>query len=192
MIPGVNIENIIAATHLGVEFDPAGLKDALGGDATADAPFEGLVLKQDSLRTAVLLFSTGRLVSTGARDFETVEASFKDALRRLRKAGLRTTSSVEVDILNIIASGGLDQKLSLQDVAGRAKGVRASYDPKIFEGLEMVLGETPEGTTATVLLFPSGRMVFTGTTTQASLELAVERTAAVLAEAGDSIYAKGA
>jgi TATA-box binding protein (TBP) (component of TFIID and TFIIIB) len=192
MIPGVSIENIIAATHLGVEFDPAELREGLGEDAVSEAPFDGLVLRQEGLRTAMLMFATGRLVSTGARDFETVEASFKDALARLKKAGVSSTRSIDVDVLNIIASGGLDQKLRLEDIAGRTKGVRVSYDPNIFEGLEMVLGETPEGTTASVLLFRSGRMVFTGTTTQRSLELAVERTAEVLANAGDGIFAKGA
>ena len=47
---------------------------------------------------------------------------------------------------------------------------------------------TPEGTTATVLLFSSGRMVFTGATTLESLEMITDATAHLLASAGDGIF----
>jgi len=71
------------------------------------------------------------------------------------------------------------------------KGVTARYEPAVFEGLVLDLGPSPEGTGMTAILFGSGKVVLSGATTQETLELAVKRTAEILAKAGVKVYAAG-
>jgi transcription initiation factor TFIID TATA-box-binding protein len=189
MIPELTIENIIASTHLGSGFDLEQVREGLGPDVAREAPFDGLVLEQAGYRTVMLLFTRGRLVCTGARNFNTLERAIADAVTRLKDCGVDAGGVVDVDVLNIIASATLGDGLRLERLRDRAKDVEARYDPDYFEGLEMELTVGPKDEPVTVLLFESGRMVFTGATEVETLEAALERTAELLAEAGDGIYA---
>ena len=136
----------------------------------------------------MLLFAGGRLVSTGARDFDTLERAFARALKTLRSAGLDVVSTIDVDVLNIVASGKIRSGLSLDALARNGKELGARFDPEYFEGLEMKLDGGGDAGPVTLLWFSSGKVVFSGATDMDGLDRSVQMAAEFLASAGDEAF----
>jgi transcription initiation factor TFIID TATA-box-binding protein len=83
-----------------------------------------------------------------------------------------------LSIENVVASAGIDQELDLEQLAGDIS--QTEFNPGQFPGL-LYRTENPE---TTVLIFPSGKMVCTGATSQADAQTAFENVSQQISSLG--------
>jgi len=86
----VEVQNIVASANLGASLNLHAIALALGLEKVEYEPeqFPGLVYRLREPRVVVLLFSSGRLVCTGARKREQVEMAIQYIGGELEKRGL--------------------------------------------------------------------------------------------------------
>jgi transcription initiation factor TFIID TATA-box-binding protein len=88
--PVIEVQNIVASSDLEQEINLNAIAISLGLEKVEYEPeqFPGLVYRIDVPKVVVLLFGSGKLVCTGARKPQDVEAAVKKITEELRAAGL--------------------------------------------------------------------------------------------------------
>jgi transcription initiation factor TFIID TATA-box-binding protein len=88
--PKVEVQNIVASSDLGQEINLNAIAISLGLERVEYEPeqFPGLVYRLDSPKVVVLLFGSGKLVCTGAKKPQDVEAAVSKITEELKAAGL--------------------------------------------------------------------------------------------------------
>ena len=79
--------------------------------------FPGLVIRIKDPKTSALIFSSGKVVCTGARTIEKVQESIKKIIKSLEKINIKIKVKPEIKIQNIVASGGVGMVLNLNELA---------------------------------------------------------------------------
>lgn len=88
--PVIEVQNIVASSDLEQEINLNAIAISLGLEKVEYEPeqFPGLVYRIDVPKVVVLLFGSGKLVCTGARKPQDVEAAVSKITEELRGAGL--------------------------------------------------------------------------------------------------------
>jgi len=88
--PKIEVQNIVASSDLEQEINLNAIAISLGLEKVEYEPeqFPGLVYRIDEPKVVVLLFGSGKLVCTGARKPQDVEAAVNKITEELRAAGL--------------------------------------------------------------------------------------------------------
>ncbi len=88
--PKIEVQNIVASSDLGAKINLNAIAISLGLEKVEYEPeqFPGLVYRIDKPKVVVLLFGSGKLVCTGARKPEDVEAAVDKITEELKAAGL--------------------------------------------------------------------------------------------------------
>jgi transcription initiation factor TFIID TATA-box-binding protein len=131
--------------------------------------FPGLVIRIKEPKTSALVFSSGKIVCTGARTMEEVDESIKQIIKSLEKINVKVKITPVITIQNIVASGEIGIMLNLNELAMKLENTE--YEPEQFPGLVYKLRDCQ----ATFLLFSNGKIVCTGTKSQKAIEVAVEK-----------------
>jgi transcription initiation factor TFIID TATA-box-binding protein len=90
IVPKIEVQNIVASSDLGAQINLNAIAISLGLEKVEYEPeqFPGLVYRIDVPKVVVLLFGSGKLVCTGARKPEDVEAAVDKITEELKAAGL--------------------------------------------------------------------------------------------------------
>ncbi len=131
--------------------------------------FPGLVIRIKDPKTSALIFSSGKIVCTGARSLEKVHESIKKIIKSLEKINIKIKIKPEVTIQNIVASGSIGMDLNLNVLAMKLNNTE--YEPEQFPGLVYKLPELR----ATFLLFSNGKIVCTGTKSEEQVHHALKQ-----------------
>ena len=131
--------------------------------------FPGLVIRIKEPKTSALIFSSGKIVCTGARSMDKVEESIKKIIKSLEKINVKITIKPEIKIQNIVASGTVGMDLNLNTLAMKLDNTE--YEPEQFPGLVYKLPQAK----ATFLLFSNGKVVCTGTKSEAEVHKALDK-----------------
>jgi transcription initiation factor TFIID TATA-box-binding protein len=88
--PEITVQNTVASSDLGQKINLNVIAITLGLDRVEYEPeqFPGLVYRMDEPKVVLLLFGSGKLVCTGARRPQDVEAAVDKITEELKKAGL--------------------------------------------------------------------------------------------------------
>ena len=88
--PEIKVNNIVATSDLEQKINLSVMAITLGLDKVEYEPeqFPGLVYRLNEPKVVVLLFSSGKMVCTGSRTTQDVEAAFDNVTESLRSAGL--------------------------------------------------------------------------------------------------------
>jgi transcription initiation factor TFIID TATA-box-binding protein len=176
----LRIENIVATTNLGMEFDLQTISKALKGAQYDTERFPGLVYRIESPKTAILLFRSGKVVCTGAKNLDEVRNAIDQLVKRLKATGVPVSCKPVITVQNIVASADLGCVINLNSIAVSLSLEKVEYEPEQFPGLVYRL-DSPK---VVVLLFGSGKMVCTGARKAEDVDLAVERISKELRDAG--------
>ncbi len=177
---GLKIENVVASSSMEAKIDLVKASKVLEGSEYDKEKFPGLVFRIKDPKTAILLFSSGKVVCTGGKTLEDAEVSVNTIKGLLNEHGLETSEEVDVTVQNIVASYGLGQELNLNSVAMTLGLERVEYEPEQFPGLVY----RPRDCDVVLLLFGSGNMVCTGGKNVPALEEAVDTVKHELKKAG--------
>ena len=167
--PQVEIQNVVATADLNQRLALDAILDVTPGATFNPERFPGLVYKLKKPKTTTLLFSSGKMVCTGAKSTRSARTAIARIVGELKGNGVIIIASPDVKIENVVASGDLYGAIDLENVAERL--FRTMYEPEQFPGLVYRMTE-PE---AVLLVFASGRFVCTGTKTETDVNLAVEK-----------------
>ncbi|MBI4151135.1 TATA-box-binding protein, partial [Candidatus Woesearchaeota archaeon] len=108
-------------------------------------------------KTSALVFSSGKIVCTGAKSMKKVKESIDAIIKNIAKIKIRITIKPVIKVQNMVASGSINMDLNLNRLAMTLE--HTEYEPEQFPGLVYKLPSTH----ATFLLFSNGKVVCTGT-----------------------------
>ena len=172
----IKIENIVASASIGKDIELSEVKEALPDVTFNREQFPGLVFKLKDPKTAALIFSSGKLVCTGAKSIDDSKLAIKKTVDLMREKDKDIPHKFEIKIQNIVASANLQSTLNLEAVALELEDTE--YEPEQFPGLVYRLSDP----TVVLLLFGSGKVVCTGAKTKKDARLGVENAKARLSE----------
>ncbi len=152
----IRIENVVASVSLGINIPLEEIVSMLDTTEYEPEQFPGLVYRLQKPKAAALIFSSGKIVCTGARSVEDVEVVFKKIISMIRKAGIKVPRNYKINVENIVASAKLPSTLNLDLIAFELEN--SEYEPEQFPGLVYRM-DKPK---VAFLLFGSGKIVCTG------------------------------
>ena len=165
----IEVVNIVVSTSLEHDIPLEKMAATLSNTEYNPEQFPGLVIRIREPKTSALIFSSGKVVCTGARSMEKVEESIEKIIKSLKKIGIEITIKPKISIQNIVASGSVGMDLNLNVLAMKLDNTE--YEPEQFPGLVYKLNEAK----ATFLLFSNGKIVCTGTKSEQEVHDALDK-----------------
>jgi len=172
----IEVVNIVVSSSLEHDIPLEKMATVLSNTEYNPEQFPGLVIRIKEPKTSALIFSSGKIVCTGARNMEGVEGCIKKIIKSLEKINVKITITPEITIQNIVASGSIGMDLNLNTLAMKLRNTE--YEPEQFPGLVYKVNvKDTEGKVfkATFLLFTNGKIVCTGTKSEENVHLAVDK-----------------
>lgn len=170
----IRIVNIVVSTSLEHDVPLEKMAAVLPNTEYNPEQFPGLVIRIKEPKTSALIFSSGKVVCTGADTLEKVDQSIEKIIEALKKININITIKPEITVQNVVASGSIGMDLNLNKLAMRLDNTE--YEPEQFPGLVFKLMEAK----ATFLLFSNGKIVCTGTKSREQVMSAVDKLITVL------------
>ena len=164
----ITIENVVASATLNQRIDLAAVVRVFPYVEYRPEQFPGLVYRLKKPRTATLIFSTGKMVCTGAKNERQARKAILKVVDDLKKNGIVIVGRPEIEIVNIVASAGLGGFIDLEKCALSLE--RMMYEPEQFPGLIYRMSEPK----TVLLLFSTGKIVCTGARKEIDVETAVK------------------
>jgi transcription initiation factor TFIID TATA-box-binding protein len=172
----INIENVVASATLNQKVDLNAVVKSYPGVEYRPEQFPGLVFRLKRPKTATLIFSSGKMVCTGAKSEKEARRAVMKVIKELKKGGIIIISKPELKIQNIVASGILGGLVDLEKAAFSLG--KTMYEPEQFPGLIYRM-EEPK---VVILLFASGKLVCTGAKKEQDVYDAVQKLHVLLEE----------
>jgi transcription initiation factor TFIID TATA-box-binding protein len=163
----INIENVVATAALHQNIDLNSIVRIFPGVEYRPEQFPGLVYHLRKPKTTTLLFSSGKMVCTGAKSERQARRAVIKVVDELKRNGVVILSKPETQIQNMVASVGLGGRVDLEKVTYSLK--RTMYEPEQFPGLIYRM-EDPK---VVILIFSSGKLVCTGAKREGDVHRAV-------------------
>ena len=152
----IKIENIVASASLDIRIPLEKMVEVLEGAEYEPEQFPGLVYRVKDPKAAILIFSSGKIVCTGARSIADVRKSVEKVAKVMRAAKIGEPKNYSIQIENIVASAQIPARLDLDKIAFGSEN--SEYEPDQFPGLVYRMKDP----NATLLLFGSGKVICTG------------------------------
>ncbi len=138
--------------------------------------FPGLVFRLKKPKTTTLIFSSGKMVCTGAKSEKMAKSAVSKVVRELKKADFIIRGSPKIEIVNIVGTANVGGMVDLAAASDILDNIM--YEPEQFPGLIYRLGEPK----VVILVFGSGKMVLTGAKWEDQVNEAVEKITSILIE----------
>jgi transcription initiation factor TFIID TATA-box-binding protein len=152
----INIQNVVATGTLNQKVDLNAVVKSYPGVDYRPETFPGLVFRLKRPKTATLIFSSGKMVCTGARSAKESRTAILKVVKELKKVGIIILSKPDFKVVNIVASAILGGKVDLEKTVVTLR--KAMYEPEQFPGLIYRMDEPK----VVILIFATGNLVVTG------------------------------
>jgi len=106
--PRIQIQNIVASANLGVEVHLEKAAYLLENSMYEPEQFPGLIYRLDEPRVVLLLFSSGKMVVTGAKKEEEVSKAVEKVFQNLKEKGCIREPEVDLSVEEML---GEDEEL---------------------------------------------------------------------------------
>lgn len=174
----VKVENVVSFTALGKDISLTELVSKIEDVEYEPEQFPGVVYRIQNPRAAALIFSSGKIVCTGARSIDMSKEAMHKVVDRIRATGVDLPTKFNIKVENIVASSKVDTKLNLEEIAFALEN--AEYEPEQFPGLVYRIREPR----VAFLLFSSGKIICTGAHTIDDVHSALVKLKDKLGEIG--------
>ncbi|MCK5772390.1 MAG: TATA-box-binding protein [Thermoplasmata archaeon] len=176
----VSVQNIVASVVTGEAFDLNYISSKCEEAEYSPEKFPGLIYKLKEPKTALLVFTSGKLVCTGAKTVEMVHEAVEKVRKRFKGIGIEIAKDPEIKVQNIVATSDLKNDINLNSIAITLGLENVEYEPEQFPGLVYRIREPK----AVALLFTTGKVVCTGTKNVSDIKIALEKIETELLNAG--------
>jgi transcription initiation factor TFIID TATA-box-binding protein len=172
----INIENVVATGTLHQNIDLNSIVRACPGVEYRPEQFPGLVYRLKKPKATTLIFTSGKMVCTGAKSERQARKAVMKVVDELNRMGIVILGKPEIQVQNIVASAGLGGHIDLEKVTYSLK--RTMYEPEQFPGLIYRMDDPK----AVILIFASGKLVCTGAKKEGEVHRAVTKLQETLEE----------
>jgi transcription initiation factor TFIID TATA-box-binding protein len=172
----ISIENVVATATLDQKLDLIAIMKVFQNVEYRPKKFPGLVFRLKRPKTATLIFSTGKMVCTGAKSEKLARSAIRKVVKELKSNGIIILGKPVIMIQNIVASANLHGKIDLEMAADILDNVM--YEPEQFPGLIYRMAEPK----VVILIFASGKLVCTGGKSAEMVDVAVVKLHGILKE----------
>jgi len=152
----INIQNVVATGTLNQKVDLNAVVKGYPGVEYRPEQFPGLVFRLKRPKTATLIFSSGKMVCTGARSGKGSRRAIMKVVKELKEGGVIILSKPDFKVVNIVASASLGGKVDLEKTVVTLR--KTIYEPEQFPGLIYRMDEPK----VVILIFASGNLIVTG------------------------------
>jgi len=154
----IHIQNMVVTSTIAEKLDLDLIYKKVPGSEYDTDKFPGLIYRQKIPRTAILLFSSGKLVCTGAKTMKEVQIAISNVIKILSKLELSLNNEPKISIQNIVATADLHTEFKLNLMAISLGLEKIEYEPEQFPGLVYRVFDPK----VVFLIFSSGKIVCTG------------------------------
>jgi transcription initiation factor TFIID TATA-box-binding protein len=172
----INIENVVATAALNQNIDLNSIVRIFPGVEYRPEQFPGLVYRLRNPKTTTLIFSSGKMVCTGAKSESQARKAVTRVVEELKSNGIVILRKPEIQIQNIVASAGLGGRIDLEKSTYALK--RTMYEPEQFPGLIYRMDDPK----TVILIFSTAKLVCTGAKKEAEVHRAVAKLRETLEE----------
>ncbi len=172
----IHIENVVASATLKQTIDLNAIVRVFPAVEYRPEQFPGLVYRLKKPKTATLVFSSGKMVCTGAKSEKQARKAVMKVVDELKRGGIVIVGKPEIVIQNMVASAGLGGAIDLEKSTYSLR--RTMYEPEQFPGLIYRMDDPK----VVILLFASGKLVCTGAKKEADVLTAVAKLEVTLKE----------
>jgi len=152
------IENIVAFAQVSKSFDVERMSESVENCSYNPDEFNGLTMKFDEPKVAVLVLSNGKVICTGSKSVEEVNTAFKKSVKKIKDSGFSVKKDYKIKFDNIVVSSDFKKEIDLEHTSKSLPLKDVEYKPEDFPGL--VYKADRYG--SVLLLFKSGKVISTG------------------------------
>jgi len=163
----VKVENVVVFASLGKPIPLNKLVSNVENAEYEPEQFPGLVYRTTKPRAAALIFSSGKIVCTGAKSIEKAKIAINNVVDKIRSVKINVPKKFSIKVENIVASSKIKAKLNLEEITFALEN--AEYEPEQFPGLVYRISEPR----VAFLLFSSGKIICTGAHTIKDIHIAL-------------------
>ena len=178
----INIQNIVATATLNQRVDLNAVVKSYPTAEYRPELFPGLVFRLKRPKTATLIFSSGKMVCTGAKSGKESRRAIMKVVKELKMGGIIIVSKPDLKVVNIVASASLGGKVDLEKTVSTLR--KTMYEPEQFPGLVYRMDEPK----VVMLIFASGSLVCTGAKKEQDVYDAVHKLHGILEEQNLMFY----
>ena len=178
----INIVNVVASATLNQKIDLNSIVRLFPRVEYRPEQFPGLVYRLKKPKTATLIFSSGKMVCTGATSEKLARKAVMKVVDELKRGGIVILGKPEIQIQNIVSSAGLGGHVDLERTTYSLK--RTMYEPEQFPGLIYRMDDPK----VVILIFASGKLVITGAKKEAEVPRAIAKLQETLEKMGLITY----
>ncbi len=178
----ISVENVVATASLGQRLDLLAIMKVFRNVEYRPKKFPGLVFRMKRPKTATLIFSTGKMVCTGAKSDKLARSAIRKVVKELKNNGIIILGKPTIVIQNIVASANLHGLVDLEAAADVLENVM--YEPEQFPGAIYRMGDPK----VVILIFSSGKLVITGAKSAEMVDVAVAKLHGILEDYGLIYY----
>jgi len=167
----VKVENVVVFATLGKDIPMDKIsKELVGAEYTPEA-FPGVIYRIPDPKTAALIFSSGKIVCTGARSPELAKIAVEKVVNDMKQLQIDLPTEFHTGVENIVASTQIDakEKLNLEHIAYNLEN--AEYEPEQFPGLVYRISDPR----VAFLLFGTGKIICTGARKIEEIHVALQK-----------------
>src|SRR3989304_649025 len=131
----IRIVNIVVSTGLEKDIPLEKMAARLPNTEYNPEQFPGLVMRIKEPKTSALIFSSGKVVCTGAKSMLKVKDSIRAIIKNIEKINIRIKVDKvlkEIKVQNMVASGSIGMDLNLNSLAMTLDNTE--YEPEQFPG----------------------------------------------------------
>ena len=152
------IENIVTVIQLKSNLNIEQLSNDIEDSKYDPNEFPGLVVNYKNPKIVAIVFSSGKILSTGAKNLNESENIINKTINKIQETENKIFLKSDINIQNIVGSYDLSKKLDLSLISKNLMFENIEYLPEHFLGL--IYKNNNLGTT--IILFESGKIVCTG------------------------------
>ncbi|KAI1729262.1 transcription factor TFIID (or TATA-binding protein, TBP) domain-containing protein [Ditylenchus destructor] len=155
-VPSPTLQNIVSTVNLGVQLDLKQIALRARNAEYNPKRFAAVIMRIREPRTTALIFSSGKMVCTGAKSEETSRLAARKYARIVQKLGFNAKFT-EFKVQNMVGSCDVKFPIQLEGLC-ITHAQFSTYEPELFPGLiyRMVKPRV------VLLIFVSGKVVITG------------------------------
>jgi transcription initiation factor TFIID TATA-box-binding protein len=170
----VKIQNVVAVASLDQKIDLLAIMKVFRNVDYRPKKFPGLVFRLKRPKTSILIFTTGKMVCTGAKSEKEAFSMVRRVVNELKKESFIIRGRPKIDVVNVVGTADVGGEIDLEAMSDVLENVM--YEPEQFPGLIYRMTEQK----VVLLVFASGKLVITGARRGEQVHEAAEKIRAIL------------
>jgi len=172
-----NLENLVVSVDIGARINLEQFASKAKNIEYDPDHFPGAIFRMKEPRVSALIFSSGKINCTGARDWSEIPLIVENLRKKFKEGGINPTK-MEDKVQNLVVSSSLGYDVNIDVAASELDNVE--YEPEQFPGL-IYRVKDPK---CVVLVFTSGKVNVVGAKAWEHIDLALDDVDKKLREVG--------